>query len=186
MHPHTPERRAEPSVLLRSANMMLDELAEHRRREHALDRQLRGTRLRIAALLVPLTAVLGALDRRGGAGRRARLAGIDAEYGPEPRRLGGTPASEALLDFLAARESESVTVAEAQAQLARAGLAPKPRYAALALNRLQEQAVVSRQRFATYAINRYHPELVARRLAAAQALEQAAGESPAGEDAPTP
>lgn len=182
MDPHAPDRRAEPSVLRRAADMMLDELAEYRRREHALDRQLRGTRLQISALMVPLAAALSALDRREGERPRAWLAAIDAEYGPERRRLGGTPASEALLGFLAGCDAESVTVAEVQAHLARAGLAPKPRYAALALGRLHAQAVVNRQGFATYGINRYHPELVARRLAAAQSLDR----EPAGEGAASP
>lgn len=168
----------QPSVLLRAVDMMLEDLAEKRRRERALDRQLRGTRMHIEALLVPLAAALGTLEPSEGEGPRARLARIEAEYGPPPRRFGGTPASEALLAFLAGREEETVTVAEVQAHLVRAGLAPRRRYAAMALSRFAAAALVSRTRLGTYAIHRFHPELVARRLEAVRA--------PVAEDRSTP
>lgn len=164
METYPPEAPAAHAALLDAVATMLDAVAEKRRQEHALDRQLRGTRIQLQALMVPLSAALGMLPEGQREAPRARLAAIEAEYGSAPHRLGTTPISEALIGYLACREAETVTASEAQQWLARAGHAPRRRYAALALARLQGFGVVTRQRYGTYAIHRLHPELVARRM----------------------
>ena len=164
---HTaPDRGAEPSALLRATETLLDDLAEKREQEYRLARQLRGTRMRIESLMIPLRAALGALPEGEREGPRARLARIEAQYGDTTRRLGTTPASEALLGYLANRDAGVVTVGEVQAWLEQAGHAPRRRYAALALARLQRLGIVTRQRYGAYAIHRFHPELAARRAQA--------------------
>lgn len=168
MHANPPDTAAH-DALLRATETMLEEVARKRREEFALDRQLRGVRIQLQALMAPLTAALGALPEEARAGPRARLAEIEAEFGAEPRRLGITPASDALLGYLATREAENVTAGEVQDWLERAGHAPRRRYAALALARLQNFGVVTRRRYGTYAVHRFHPELAARRLTLAAA-----------------
>lgn len=154
----------EPSRLYGATRLMLDELEEHRKHQARLARQLAAARDRGAGLVRSLDVLIRALPPSERDNPAQRLAKIEGQARPALHAMGATPASNAVLAFLAGHTGDTVTVPELTAHLERTGLTLHRRYAACTLDRLIRQGLVARVRRAVYRINRFHPELMAMRV----------------------
>jgi hypothetical protein len=155
----------EPSRLYGATRLMLDELEDQRKHQARLACRLAAARDRGAGLVRSLDMLIRALPPGERDGPAQRLARIEGQARPALHAIGATPASSAVLAFLAGHARDTVTVPELTAHLKSAGLTLHRRYAACSLNRLIRQGLVARVRRAVYRINRYHPELMAVRAA---------------------
>ena len=152
-----------PDRLAHAARLMLDEFEAHRAAEAEIARRHAAARDRGAALLRALDVVLRGLTPAGQAPLVNRLALIRGRDRPPVTALGSSPATSAVLAFLAAREGETVEVAALTEYLQAIGLTQHRRYAACTLARMAHYGLVARARRGLYRINRYHPELMALR-----------------------
>ncbi len=150
-----------PDRLAQAARLMLDELEAHRVAEAELARRHGAARDRGAALVRAIDVVLRGLSPAGQAPLVNRLALIQGRDRPPVTALGSSPATSAVLAFLAAQEGETVEVAALTAYLKKIGLTQHRRYAACTLARMARCGLVARARRGLYRINRYHPELMA-------------------------
>ena len=150
-----------PDRLAHAARLMLDELEAHRAAEAEIARRHGAARDRGAALVRAIDVVLRGLSPAGQAPLVNRLALIQGRDRPPVTALGSSPATSAVLAFLAAQEGETVEVAALTAYLKGIGLTQHRRYAACTLGRMVQHGLVARARRGLYRINRYHPELMA-------------------------
>ena len=151
----------EPDRLAHAARLMLDEFEAHRVTQAALARRHAAARDRGAALVRAIDVLLRGLSPAGQTPLVNRLALIQGRERPPITALGSSPASSAVLAFLAAQQGETVEVAALTAYLERVGLTQHRRYAACTLGRMAHYGLVARARRGLYRINRYHPELMA-------------------------
>ena len=150
-----------PGRLAHAARLMLDEFEAHRAAQAEIARRHAAARDRGAALVRAIDVVLRGLSPAGRAPLVNRLALIQGRGRPPVTALGSSPATSAVLAFLAAQEGDTVEVAALTAYLEKIGLTQHRRYAACTLGRMARYGLLARARRGLYRINRYHPELMA-------------------------
>ena len=149
--------------LAEAASLILDRLAAHRRAEADLARRRTDERDRAHRLARSFDALVRALHPEEQVPLLRRRDAIEGRGAAPAAELGSTPVTSAILAWLAAQDTETVTVPALNEHLRGLGLAHVRTHAAITLGRYARHGIVSRVRRGVYRVNRYHPELMAMR-----------------------